>query len=257
MEPSSRTVVAHLHLFKNAGTSVEQGLQSHFGEDWLSYDKDHPGSRLSFDEALDVLHAQPNVKAFSSHQLRPPISEGGDICFLPLVFLRHPLDRIRSAYEFERKQGGVSPSSRAAAELQLADWIEFHRERNSTQCRNFQTYALTDLRAEGTLAPFLKQPIERHLEAAKAFLGEALAVGLVEDYDASWARIAIWIRDWFPGFNPPPVQANRTAGGSGAIDQRMARLRSEIGEDAFCQLSDDNAGDLELHRWATARATQT
>ena len=139
-----RTTVVHLHLFKNAGTTVERGLQGHFGERWSSFDKPTSAARISQAELVEFLQANPSVQAVSSHHLRPPLDDGATMSWLPILFLRHPIDRIRSAYQFERGQGSVTPSSTAAASMSLGEWVQYHRERpRSTQCRNFQTFALT------------------------------------------------------------------------------------------------------------------
>jgi len=250
---TQRTVIAHLHLFKNAGTSVEEGLKSHFENRWLSYDKDGAGSRVSFPELVDELRGKPQIEAVSSHQLRPPLVGDEEFRLLPLLFLRHPIDRIRSAYAFERTQGADSPSSKAAATMGFVEWLDFHRSRNSAQCQNFQVFALTPLRNEQNGAPLFNRPLEEHYKLAQTFVESIPEVGLVEYYDASWASISSWLREFFPGFNPPSVHANTTIAGRASLAERMSRLELDIGAENFALLTSENAADLELHRWATER----
>lgn len=46
------------------------------------------------------------ARAFSSHQIRLPVPVSLEVRVLPVVFLRHPLLRIRSVYEFLSERSG-------------------------------------------------------------------------------------------------------------------------------------------------------
>ncbi len=253
VEPEPRSVIAHIHLFKNAGTSVERALQSHFGDRWLSFDKPGAAHRIVQGELVSFLVDNPNAAAISSHQLRPPVQSTTELNLLPVVFLRHPIDRIRSAYDFERHQGGVSPSSKAAAESTFAEWIEFHRDRGSVQCENFQTYGLTTLRNDNNGAPLRKRPIDEHLEIATRFIESLPVVGVVEQFDKSLGLIGRWLQQWFPGFDPAAEHRNVTAIDGSTLQQRLDEVRSRLGGEVFGRLIDDNTADIELHRRAVAR----
>jgi len=249
-----RTTVVHLHLFKNAGTSVERGLQSYFGEHWVSFDKPSSGGRISQAELVEFLHARPFVQAVSSHHLRPPLEDRATMNWLPILFLRHPIDRIRSAYEFERRQGSITPSSKAAASMQLVEWVQFHRERpSSTQCRNFQTFGLTSIRRE-TGRPIFRRPMKSHFDSACAFVKRLPAFGLVESFDQSWDWISDWISGSYPNFKPDMGRANATTDASDVLGERLERMRAEMGQAAFDQLLVDNEVDLALYSWARERA---
>lgn len=249
-----RTTVVHLHLFKNAGTTVERGLQSYFGKHWVSFDKSTSAARISQAELEEFLHSNPSVKAVSSHHLRPPLDDGSTMKWLPILFLRHPIDRIRSAYEFERGQGSVTPSSKAAASMSLVEWVQFHRDRpRSTQCRNFQTFGLTSIRQE-TGRPVFRRPVKRHFHSARAFVKELPAFGVVESFDESWNWISDWIDDYYPNFSPDMGRANATTDEGDVLEERLERMRADMGDPAFEQLLVDNEADLALYLWASRRA---
>jgi hypothetical protein len=249
-----RTTVVHLHLFKNAGTTVERGLQAHFGERWASFDKPTAAARISQAELMEFLRINPSLHAVSSHHLRPPLENGPTMRWLPVLFLRHPIDRIRSAYEFERGQGCVTSSSKAAALMSLSDWVQFHREKlRSTQCRNFQTFALTSVRQKNG-RPVFHEPTRRHLHSARSFVKELPAFGLVESFDESWNWISQWIRDYYPDFRPKTGWANATTVEGDVLEQRLERMRADMGDTAFEQLLVENEADLALYRWASKRA---
>ena len=102
-----RKIILHYHLFKNAGTSVDQVLQQNFGSRWVTREFQHRGNpAVHRKEVAEWIVAHPDACAFSSHtlELPPPQIDGVEI--LPVIFIRHPIDRIVSAYSFERRQGG-------------------------------------------------------------------------------------------------------------------------------------------------------
>lgn len=248
-----RMVAVHFHLFKNAGTSVEVALETFFGDRWASFDKASAGGRINQRELTAFLTQRPDLQAVSSHQLRVPLLDTDTLGFAPIVFLRDPLDRIRSAYDFERRQGEVSPSSRAAATHDLAGWIDFHRQRNSTQCANFQTLAFSRHRGDNG-APLLRVPIEEHLSSAIQYLDDTVpVVGVVESFAESWDAISDQLRVHYPDFRSPSVHSNSTTDQSEAVEDRIERLRSSLGDAGFERLRAENAADAQLHQWASDR----
>lgn len=248
-----RTIVTHIHLFKNAGTSVEQALERSLGPRWTSYDGDTASALLSAGALAQFLHDRPGVEAVSSHHIRPPLAGAPRFVFLPLVFLRHPIDRIRSAYDFERQQGAPTPSSVAAGSMNLSDWIDFHRNRRSSQVAEFQTLALSALRDEsGRPSPDIS--LDAHRASAMSLVADLPAYGLVEKFDDSCRWINAWLREVLPSLELAPEHANSTQDRSAALSARLDQVRENLGPAAYTRLLDDNAQDLLLWDWATNRA---
>ena len=184
-----RRVIAHLHLFKNAGTSIDASLERNFGDGWVKHDNPHGGLVLTSSELVAYLADRPAVQAVSSHLLRPPLTHAGqgydEITIDPIVFLRHPIDRIRSAYEFEaRGRNSDKPTD------SIGDWIAWHRAKNSHQCNNFQVAGLTSLRHPNGHVDH-RQEFHAHQESARQFVANLAAFGLVERFDESCA----WLND--------------------------------------------------------------
>lgn len=229
-----RTVFVHHHLFKNAGTSLDHWLRTGFGTAWAAHEG--PGHLWPADEVWSWLRAHPHVELLSSHTAlmspRPP----ADLQVVPLVLLRHPLDRARSVYEFERRQAADTEGARQAKQLSMGAYIAWRLERpGDRSLRDFQAHRL---QYGGTGAT----------EAARA--GDALArlpfVGLVEDFAGSLRRL----RDLLPAGRRPAADAshlNRTEGGSVPLRERLARLEAEIGPELFQRLRAANREDLRLH----------
>lgn len=243
-----RPVVTHMHLFKNAGTSVDRCLEQNFGERWGTIDRIPADGQLLSADMVEFLQENPHLQAVSSHHLRPPLSAAASISFLPIVFLRHPMDRIASAYTFEHRQEGSSPSSAAALEHDLAGWIDWHNSRGSVQCANFHCMMLTaDRQPDGRR----HQPTnaELHRISAQAFLSSLQAYGIVEQYERSWEVIERTIHPDYPDFRRLIAQENTTAR-SATLADRLKDVRTQLGDDRYAALESSNSADMELYAWA-------
>jgi hypothetical protein len=60
-------------------------------------------STVTKTDLFDFLLAHPEIRAVSSHHLRFPKPESDEFFFVDAIFLRHPLDRLRSMYDFYRR----------------------------------------------------------------------------------------------------------------------------------------------------------
>lgn len=116
---TGRPVLVHYYIFKNAGCSIDSSLKASFGEHWAEFDGSYPRDIQSSEQLAGFLRANEHLRAVSSHFARPPLPWSG--C-LPIVFLRHPLPRARSVYEFTR-QDPTQPFSDVARENGFGDYI--------------------------------------------------------------------------------------------------------------------------------------
>jgi hypothetical protein len=238
-----RRVIFHYHFFKNAGTSVDAILRRNFGARWLQQEFAHG---VNHEAAAAWIAAAPEAVAFSSHTANFPLPVLPDTQVYPIVFLRHPLDRIRSAYLFERRQQSDSYGAVLAKQTDIAGYV---RTRLSSlhdyQCRNFQTVRMARL-IQGNR----RDEMDRALEALRTLP----FVGLVEDFDGSTARLGAWLKAAFPEFKAFAVHRNITAGERLSLPERMGQLRDELGPALYAELVDANLKDISLHAAATARA---
>jgi hypothetical protein len=91
--------VAHFHIFKNAGTSIDRALKKHFGDRWGTFEGTHAHDIRKNEELLEYFAKNPDIEAVSSHLCRPSLKS---TTVLPIVFIRHPLERAKSVYEFTK-----------------------------------------------------------------------------------------------------------------------------------------------------------
>lgn len=195
-----RTVILHYHLFKNAGTSVDQVLRRNFGDRWVT--AEFPMNTGNNTEAVsEWIAANPEAVAFSTHTALGPVPELPDTRVLTLMMLRDPIARIRSAYRFEQKQDADTWGAQLAKEHDLEGYVRARLERRGDrQCRNFQAHRLASL-VPGD-AP--------ELTRALAGLEQVSVVGLVDDFDGAMHRLSGVLAADFPEFGWESVQANRT-----------------------------------------------
>ncbi|GAA0741841.1 sulfotransferase family protein [Ideonella azotifigens] len=235
-----RLVLFHYHLFKNAGTSLDKVLHENFGSRWLTREFEDRPAEEHAQEVQDWLEASPDALAFSSHTaLLPPPRQPGLQVF-PLVFLRHPLDRIASAYSFERKQLGDHGFGAALAQsTSLAGYIRTRLTMpQDRQCRNFQT---------ARLAPMYAAEAGSERERAVAALQRLPFVGIVEHFDASMAQLTQLIAPAFPEFRSFSVMENSSRGADLDLAARLAQLRETLGDEVYALLEASNADDLVLY----------
>jgi hypothetical protein len=242
--PDARKVIIHYHLYKNAGSSVDNILHKNFGNEvWAKWEGDTKNGykhRVSSEEMAAFIIARPEVVAISSHvaDIAPPKLDNVQV--FPIVFLRHPLDRIASVYHFERKQQIDALAPNKAKALDFKGYVEW-RLTSDRVFRNFQTMRL---------AVYAAVPKDQELAYALKALSELPFVGLVECFGESVARLENWLKPYFPGFVSQQVRANSTSDPKATLEQRLENLREQLGDELYARLVEENADDLALHRAA-------
>jgi len=209
----------------------------------------YPWSAVHPNEILDYALANPALQVISSHQARLPLPQHPDITFLPILFLRHPIDRFASVYEFERRQpaDSISPSVEIARTGGLAEFANWVVERDATAvCRNFQVAHLAgaqhDMRiARATDADYLRAL--DHLKSLPFF-------GLVESFEESLKGIQDFLRTHTGELNATFTIENFTPGRKATLEERLHHIESELGPSLYRELLEHNALDLLLYREA-------
>jgi hypothetical protein len=234
--PGERLLIFHFHFFKNAGTSFDAILKANFDSAWTEREfTAGPGNRA---EAAAFLSARPELAAFSSHTARLPPPELEGRAVLPVLFVRHPIDRLRSAYEFERKQKAETFGAKLAKVTDFRGYVQALLDSPQRQAKNFHASRLSAM-----------LPAKLGDERARAFEGlRALPfVGLVESFDASMERLAEIVRLWVPAFRVVKAHKNVTASRANNLEARVRGIRLELGEELYVRLQAENEVDFEIH----------
>jgi hypothetical protein len=111
-------------LFANA-TTIEDILAHTFFENYDRFDSEDFDGCVGQAELISFLRRHPRMKAVSSHQFRFPVPQEPGFLFFDLCFLRDPIDRIRSMYDyFLEKPIPGEPASDLARDQPVEDSFE-------------------------------------------------------------------------------------------------------------------------------------
>lgn len=247
MSDAQSNIIVHYHLFKNAGTSVDHLLKRNFGEQWMAYDGETPGAIITAAELAGLVRSNPQRIAFSSHQIVPPLPDV-EANVYPVVFVRDPIDRIKSAYLFEwKKQLGLEQPKGT-----LAEYVEHKFQyRRKSSVEDFQTIRLANSSADSFNA--LDCADEEMLTRACEFVGGTGFVGIVDEFEASKQLLFNYLRPAFPDFEVSDVRANVLQDLSLSSEDKRASIRAELGDELFEMIVARNALDEKLYQYARKR----
>ncbi|AOZ07322.1 hypothetical protein [Cupriavidus malaysiensis] len=251
MTNAVRDVIVHYHIFKNAGTTVDAILHANFPGSNGAIEGEYPWDTLTSQDLLNFILDNPRLDVVSSHQARLPVPMHPGLRVHPIVFLRHPIDRVESVYKFERRQApdSLSPSVRIAQNTDLRGFVEWGLSDAGTAVfRNFQTIHLAGRQRDMRSA---RATSADHLVAA-ARLSELPFVGLVDSFEESVSALQRKLRPAFPAIALPAETAlNRSEGRADRLSVRIERIATELGDSLFDDLLSQNGFDLDLYRQAT------
>lgn len=239
-------LVVHIHLFKNAGTSIDLALEKHFGRNWVNIDSGQPAGRITGRDIAELLEAKPKLQAISSHQVRPSIDKAVGRPLRYVAAIRHPIARVKSIYDFDRKRGPVTPMGKVADRLDFPDYVAHFLGENNHNICNFQVRSFSTLRSAKT-AKLDSIPLVRHLDSAREFAAQDnVSIGHVDDFERTSKEIERLIKEVHPKFSFVVAHANRTSNPAISLGERLGALRNELGDKLYAQLEQRNWADLEL-----------
>ena len=188
------------------------------------------------------MNDNPQLRALSSHWLPLPLTTEVAAQATLLVLLRHPIDRARSVYQFERGQtDATGPSSAQAKRFSFRDFIAWRLEEGrGPVLRNYQVRYLS--------GDFNARDPEALLPRAKAQLDTA-CFGMVERYDESMILFEQSLRAVHPAIDLAAPPQNVSRPGNSALEQRLAEIGGELGT-VGDRLLAENQLDLALYEWA-------
>lgn len=262
--PVTRTVIVHCHIFKNAGSSFDWALKRFFGDAFLDH-RDDKAMKEGAAYLGPLLESHPELRAFSSHRVILPLPQVSGTELIPAFFLRHPIERVWSVYQFERMQKSDTPGARMAKELDFREYVAWRLQGSVPGViRNFQTRYCA-----GLLGGKKKVLDTGDLESAKATLEATPLVGLVERFDESMVVFEHGLASRFPGLdlsyirqNARPRSGAHRTGLKGWLKRMLQqpsrhnvnaiaqKVLDKLGKDLANQLNEDNTLDRELYSWA-------
>lgn len=243
MARKMRFVVVHYHIFKNAGTTVEHILEREFPGSFAKLHGPTPDATLDAEDLAAFLNDHPNVKAVTSHHLRYPLPQIRNTVVFDCCFLRHPLDRLDSAYSYFRNlqmSDSADPLCRNAHRQTPAEFVRHLLDRSPEQVSNVQ---VTHLANRGA---FTRPANEADLGRAIRTVRNMALPGVVEMFRESMVAAEYFIRPVFPsiGLGAGPANVSRTVLPDAA--ERERRLIQRWGQDLYDELARVNELDIQL-----------
>ncbi len=239
-----RKVILHYHLFKNAGTSLDAAFKENFSEEkgeWVT--KEFPNQPAANREQVrQWILDNPQAKCFSSHTALLPLPKFEDIEVFPVIFVRHPIDRIASAYSFEKKQGADTFGSVLARNTSLKGYIETRLSlKNDKQCRNFHAQHFR-----------IEQPANSK-QSVSDILGELPFIGLVEQYGDSLEVLNRLLKEF--GFKNLTLNAfnQNVSRENSMLKDKMEMIKSTVSEDFYDKLKAINELDFVIYQLIAER----
>jgi hypothetical protein len=242
-----RFVLLHYHVLKNAGSTVEEILYHNFRERLARIDTPDRDGHVSNADIVSYLDGNPQITAFSSHQINYPVPEAPGYLFFDLCFLRDPIDRIRSTYDYFRlKPSDGDPVSDMANRVGEGEFVTHLIENYPWMVNDVQV----NLLANGVVND---QPQgEQDLKLATARMLETSFLGVVDCFHESILAGQHALRIVFPNLNGAQAPVNVSAGLGGDLAARIDKFRRACGERVYADLARLNQMDLELLRRARA-----
>lgn len=234
-----RFVILHYHFLKNAGMSVESILHRSFGSRFASIDTPEPDGHISETALLDYLRANPLLQAVSSHQIRYPVPCARGFLFFDACFLRDPLDRVRSIYDYFRHKPQAGDSvSNFARTLSLGAFVERLIEEMPWYIHDAQVNLLANGIANDIPAP-------ADLDRAVSKMLRTSFLGVVDRFEESLVAAQHYLRPVFPTLDCAVEMENVSAG-------QGPNLREACEPQAYAELLRITAGDSKLVELARA-----
>jgi hypothetical protein len=235
-----RFVIVHYHILKNAGSTIEDMLDQSFGERFARFDHTGRDAVIFAPELLCFVEENPGLCAVSSHQIRYPLPEQPGILFYDICFVRDPLDRVRSMYDYYRQTPDPGdPVSDLANGTDLGGFVAGMVRDNPLQIRDVQVNLIA-------CAGDSDEPVSADLELATTRMMHASFPGVVDIFDESVAAGEYFLRQVFPELNCSLPPVNVSGGLGGTVESRTARLREVCDPEIFDELLRLNQLDFQL-----------
>ncbi|UTF60038.1 sulfotransferase family 2 domain-containing protein [Gilvimarinus sp. DA14] len=243
-----RKVIFHYHLFKNAGTSIDSIFRSLFASG-ISQEKEFPeGIKRNRACVKAWISEQKSCLYFSSHTAYLPPPRFLFTRVLPIIFVRHPLDRVASVYEFESRSAGSDFGSALARKTDFSGYLNARLAVPlDRQCRNFHAQKLAFMYGE------------RHgpdiVRAEKAIRCLPF-VGVVDRFAESLMVLQSWLkREGVIGADVvlEPQWKNATQSRKYELDQRLVSMEEGLAPSTFSRLLEANQDDLQVYQLANEK----
>jgi hypothetical protein len=247
-----RVVFLHYHLYKNAGTAIDRVFEK-AGGPIFHLESDDPDETIGNEALLNLLRERSDLWYISSHALKPPRPVVPGYHLIDIVFLRHPIDRFRSIYDFSRAntdRGG--PTELAARRFGLREFSVWMANEAPWNFFDPQTTIM------GSGGDFFHPPGELDLENAVRRTLQVRLLGTVELFSNSMRAASCYLRGVRRDIDLVPLSepVNATLSREATLGARIRFVRDALGAQAFERLEEALRLDLRLWKAATSEVSR-
>jgi len=245
MNEFPKPICLHFHIFKNAGTTIDSILEKNFSKDAVRIDTEKPSEIIPMDIILDYLKKNPEIKSISSHQIRFPIPTNSVFNFIPMLFIRHPLDRIFSIYSYQKNR--KDPRNEAARKARITTPKEFIEwslgAKKNMVMKNFQVMFLSKNDVSVEVEDFdFKLAVNR--------MKLSIILGVVDRLNESLVMAEEVLSHYFPNIDLSYVPKKISKERADNLIERLEEGKTLIGNSLMNELNSKNEFDLKLYSLA-------
>jgi len=241
-----RIVISHGHIFKNAGSSLDWSLERNFSKNFMDHRDDVPMRRRGGEFLAEYLNERENVIAISSHHMCFPSLPYSNIKIIPLYILRHPIERIMSVYNFEKKQDADTPGAIAAKKHTFREYVSWRMEPEvNITIRDYQCIYLSGFHTRRPELGLNRIILDKAIQN----LHDSFCVGIVDRYDESMVVFEHHLKKYFPKIDLAYVRQNITDKSGLEKKEKIDKIIHELG-DLASTVFDSNAADMLLYNQA-------
>lgn len=255
-----KRVICHYHIFKNSGTTFDRILKRNYGKSHLSIDGPYPYFKINQEELIKII-CNTGKQSFSSHQINLPVPTSLNVIAEPVVFLRHPILRIRSIYNFSKKAKTATVAGSLASKSDFQAWVDQCKENVQllTMLSNAQTRMLSGTYGrQGISRRNSNGAFEFDVHQACRNLSAVQLLGRTEYFDEDVKQFEnaskkLGIEFHYYHYRP----RNTTSKDLGqSIVNRLENVKAELGPERYQVLTDLNRQDMLLYEYANERLAQ-
>ena len=219
-------------MFKNAGTTLDWSLQRCFGGGFVDH-RDDEAMRNNVEYLTRYLREHSSIKALSSHWLPLPVPETPDIDPRVLMLFRHPLERSRSVYNFERAQLDTSAAGNLKARaLSFKGYVKWRLQPGTGP-------ALMNFHTRYCSGDYFGKDMAQLYDQALHNLESLPLAGIVHRYDASMVLFEQSLNEVFPDLDLSWQIQNVSQAKPLSLEDKLADIAKELG-DTYSSLVDAN-----------------
>jgi len=234
-----RHYIAHNHIFRNAGSTITWALRKCFGEAFFDFRRLMDLGVKGAHDVPRMLRGFPFLKAFEVHHYFFGTLRVEGYSVHNIVFLRNPIDRLRSTYDFVRAKPQGQKLGAVALATDLRGFIEYLLSiKPPIHVENPQTRII--------LGAMKRRPRPEDLEPVKDTLLGVEVLGLVERFDDCMVLAEAVLAPYFPGVDLAYVKQNAAPARKESLLERDLDFRSAVGEDIYAQIVAMNQLDFAL-----------